>query len=111
MIAYNWPKGSERYRRLEKFVAAFFPRLADLQTPPRHPKWRETNLAAVLPGWQRFAAADEWLRKNREQADGRSEMNSFFAAGDAGDRAAAGPQQSEQLFQEFLKWNRERRSQ
>src|SRR5689334_22628336 len=51
LIAFNWPKGSDRYRRIQKFVDAFFPRLAEFQKAPRHPKWREANLGATLPGW------------------------------------------------------------
>ena len=65
LFAYNWPKGSERYRRIENFVNAFFPKIAEFQKKPRHPKWKEINLAAVLPGWNRFEAAEEWLQKNR----------------------------------------------
>ena len=52
LIAFNWPKGTDRYRRIENFVEHFFPSLAQFQKPPRHPKWREANLAAVLPGWR-----------------------------------------------------------
>ena len=26
LIAFNWPKGTERYRRIQKFVEAFFPK-------------------------------------------------------------------------------------
>src|SRR5581483_8412219 len=37
LIAYNWPKDSDRYRRIANFVERFFPRLADFQKPPRHP--------------------------------------------------------------------------
>src|SRR5882757_3260503 len=29
LIAYNWPRGSEPYRRLENFVGRFFPKLAE----------------------------------------------------------------------------------
>jgi TRAP-type uncharacterized transport system substrate-binding protein len=105
LIAYNWPKGSDRYRRLEKFVGAFFPRVAELQAAPRHQKWRETNLAAVLPGWQRFAAAEEWLRKNRDKAVEWRDYNGFFAAGARG----AGSGEEGRLFEEFLKWNRDRK--
>src|SRR6185312_7232708 len=54
LIAYNWPKDSDHYAKIEKFVGAFFPRIAQLQASPRHPKWREVNLAATLPGWTRF---------------------------------------------------------
>ena len=38
LIAFNWPKGTERYRRIEKFVEHFFPKLAEFQKPPRHPE-------------------------------------------------------------------------
>jgi TRAP-type uncharacterized transport system substrate-binding protein len=48
LIAYNWPKNSDRYRRIDKFVKAFFPRLAEFQKPPRHEKWKDTVLAAGL---------------------------------------------------------------
>src|SRR3954462_8723748 len=61
LIAFNWPKGTDRYRRIQKFVENFFPRLAEFQKAPRHPKWREANLAAVLPGWKRFEGAEGWL--------------------------------------------------
>jgi TRAP transporter TAXI family solute receptor len=103
LIAYDWPKGSDRYRRLEKFVAAFFPRVADLQAPPRHAKWRETNLAAVLPGWRRFGAAEEWLRRNRDKVADWRDYEGFFAAGD-------GAPSDGRLLQEFRKWNRDRKN-
>jgi TRAP transporter TAXI family solute receptor len=110
LIAYNWPRESDRYRRIAKFVERFFPRLADFQKPPHHPKWRETNLAAVLPGWTRFPAAAEWLEDNRQaepaEAATRQQFDRFLATQPAsGSRQAAGsPQAREQLFQEFLKW-------
>jgi uncharacterized protein len=114
LIAFNWPKGTERYRRIENFVEHFFPSLAQFQKPPRHPKWREANLAAVLPGWTRFPAAEEWLKRNRqiEQAPTaavRDEFAAFLAV--RGKGAADPPDERERLFQEFLKWSqaRERR--
>jgi hypothetical protein len=66
LIAYNWPKDSDRYRQIEASVELLFPRLAEFQKPPRDPTWREANLAAVLPGWSRFPAAAEWLKCNRQ---------------------------------------------
>jgi TRAP transporter TAXI family solute receptor len=113
LIAYNWPRGTERYRRIEKFVENFFPKLAEFQQPPRHPKWREANLAATLPGWTRFPAADEWLKRHQSKpppaATSRDQFNRFMSArGASGD---ASNEQRERLFEEFLKWNqaRERR--
>ncbi len=104
LIAYNWPKWSDRYRRIEAFVEHFFPKLAEFQKPPRHPKWREANLAATLPGWTRFPGAEEWLAKNGAQpkAVAREQFNSFLAARDGG--AAPTTADRERLFQEFLKW-------
>jgi TRAP transporter TAXI family solute receptor len=110
LIAYNWPRGTDRYRRIAKFVDEFFPRLAEFQQPPRHPKWRETNLAAVLPGWTRFPAAQEWLLRNRETqpvaVSTREQFDQFLAArrtsgGGAEPRNAS---ERELLFQDFLQW-------
>jgi TRAP-type uncharacterized transport system substrate-binding protein len=65
LIAYGWPKTNvDRYRRVQRFVEAFFPRFGEFQRPPRHPKWQEVNLAANLPGWTRFEAAQAWLDSN-----------------------------------------------
>jgi uncharacterized protein len=47
--------------RVAHFVEVFFPRFAELQVPERHPKWREVNLAASLPGFSRTEAAAAWL--------------------------------------------------
>jgi TRAP transporter TAXI family solute receptor len=113
LIAFNWPKWSDRYRRIEKFVQQFFPKIAEFQKPPRHPKWRETNLAATLPGWTRFPAAEEWLQRHKQQqqqqpvAANRDSFKEFLATRGA----AAKADEKERLFQEFLKWSqaRERR--
>jgi uncharacterized protein len=53
LIAYNWPKNTDRYRRVEMFVNALFPKVDEFQ-PPHHVKWREVNLASQLPGWNRL---------------------------------------------------------
>ena len=113
LIAYNWPKWSDRYRRIAKFVDQFFPKLAEFQKPPRHPKWKEANLAATLPGWTRFPGADEWLAKNRPQpvAQARDQFNEFMAARGSATPAAASNAERERLFQDFLKWNQAREQQ
>ncbi len=60
-----WKPGSERYRRVARFVDAFFSSMDKLLAEKsRHPKWDDVNLAAKLPGWQRFPAAEEWLKKH-----------------------------------------------
>jgi TRAP transporter TAXI family solute receptor len=110
LIAFNWPKGTDRYRRIQKFVENFFPRLAEFQKAPRHPKWREANLAGVLPGWKRFEGAEEWLRKRERVAQGEREQFDQFLAGRREKAAALPSEERDRLFQEFLQWKaRERR--
>jgi TRAP transporter TAXI family solute receptor len=116
LIAYNWPKESDRYRRIEKFVENFFPRLAEFQKAPRHAKWREANLAAILPGWERFPAAEEWLTRNRAQASASAKTRDQFdkfveEKSSRQSQAGFAADEREKLFQEFLKWSqaRERR--
>ncbi|HRD75289.1 MAG TPA: TAXI family TRAP transporter solute-binding subunit [Hyphomicrobiaceae bacterium] len=65
LAAYNWPKSSDRYARIERFINELFTRLAELQKPPRHPKWKDVNLSATLPGWTRHPAAQSWLDRQR----------------------------------------------
>jgi hypothetical protein len=68
MAVYNWPRDTERYRKVAAFVDAFFDNFAAFLEPPRHPKWKEVNLAAQVPGWTRFAAADDWLKRRQAAA-------------------------------------------
>jgi uncharacterized protein len=63
LFAYNWPIRSERFRLLESFVQTFFSRFPEFLDDSHHPKWREVNLAAWLPGWQRFGPAKRWLQR------------------------------------------------
>ena len=110
LIAFNWPKGTDRYRRIQKFVDVFFPRLAEFQKAPLHPKWKEANLAAVLPGWTRFAGAEAWLRRNEAVAQGEREQFNKFLAGRREKAASLPSEERDRLFQEFLQWKaRERR--
>ena len=61
--AYNWPERSARYARIARFVNVFFTNFKELQHPPRHPKWRDINIAATIPGWTRFKPAQQWIDK------------------------------------------------
>ena len=65
LASFNWDRANDRYRKTAAFTEALFQSLANLQKAPRHPKWKEVNFAAQLPGWSRFPAAEEWLATNR----------------------------------------------
>jgi TRAP-type uncharacterized transport system substrate-binding protein len=75
LFAYNWPPQSERYRLLELFVQSLFSRFPEFLTGAHHPKWREVDLGAPLPGWQRFRPAERWLR---QQDAGEAALRSAF---------------------------------
>jgi TRAP-type uncharacterized transport system substrate-binding protein len=63
LAVYNWPKTSERFRRLERFIDYFFDRFEAFQKPPYHPAWKSISLAGKVPGWTRYWIAEEKLRR------------------------------------------------
>jgi len=65
LVAYAWPEGSARYNRIAKFVREFFGKIDQFHDAARHPKWKEVNIAAEMPGWTRFKPAAEWIAENR----------------------------------------------
>lgn len=64
LAAYNWPRGSDRYRRMARFVDHLFSRMPTLQGPGFDPKWKNVNLASRVPGLERYRAAQDWLDKS-----------------------------------------------
>jgi TRAP-type uncharacterized transport system substrate-binding protein len=66
LAAYNWPRQSDRYRRVARLVDHLFSRLDRLQSPGFDPKWKEVNLRANVPSLGRAGPAQEWL--DRPQA-------------------------------------------
>jgi len=72
LVTYAWPETSPRYHRLTKFVREFFGKIDQFQEGSRHPKWREINVAAEIPGWTRFKPAADWIAENRKSAVAQS---------------------------------------
>lgn len=110
LITNNWPKTNEKYRRVAKFVEAFFSKFANFRSAPRHPKWLQVNLAADLPGWQRMPAAQEWIERANQakttQVQGQFEQ---FLAGVQQPGAPPLPDEArQQLFRKFLEWSARR---
>lgn len=54
MAAYDWPRRHEKRAQLRRFFGALEQTIGRLQQPPFHPKWREVDLSAGIPGWERF---------------------------------------------------------
>jgi TRAP-type uncharacterized transport system substrate-binding protein len=60
LAVYNFPRTSDRFRRVERFIHYYFDRFDALKQPSFHPKWKDINLAANVPGWTRYwVAADK----------------------------------------------------
>ena len=57
LAAYNHTN-PERRDRLVRFSKALSFKFEAFLQPPRHPKWRDVNLAASLPGWTKFGSQE-----------------------------------------------------
>ncbi len=124
LAVYNWPKGSERHRRVSSFINAFFESLGAFYEPGRYAKWREVNIAADVPGWRRFGAAEtELARLQREGGNSavsiseaqRAEFEAFraFLANfqNVEDSEGLTPEQERDLYLRFVEWRRSQSSQ
>ena len=65
LATYNFPESSPRYQKIAKFVVKLFDNIDKFSEGPRHPKWKEVNIPAEVPGWTRFKAAQEWIDRQR----------------------------------------------
>jgi uncharacterized protein len=102
LAVYNWKEGSERYNKVARFVDKFFSNFDKLQKPPRHPKWKEVNLAAKIPGWTRFKPAEIWLQNAKAGPTRKNLAFSEFLR-DSG-RGNISPKEKKVLFGKFSEW-------
>ena len=104
LAVYNFPKGSDQARRIERFVQYYFERFDRLKQPSFHPKWKEVNLTAKVPGWNRYwVAADKLATMSRFSAVSNPEVvrptrPEPTVPQDATDQEAR--------FREFLTWRK-----
>ena len=112
MAVYNWTPDQDRYNKVARFVESFFSNFDEFLRPPRHQKWQEVNLAAVLPGWTRFQPAQDWLDARPQEAAAvyDPELRTAFQAFVAFIKESQ-PQASElagvddaALFEQFMDW-------
>jgi uncharacterized protein len=90
-----------------RFAERLFSQWDQFLAPPRHPKWRDVNLSATVPGWTRHIIAEQMLGRfygpaAATQEDISRDFQAFL------DRIGTGAPQSqtdrEALFREFLQW-------
>lgn len=99
LAAFDWQKGHDRYRRMERFAQYLFVRLALLQSQAGyHAKWKDVNLAGKVPGWKRFPPVQAELGKLASP----DSLKRFRA--EAAKAIPDNPAEQERLYQEFLKW-------
>ncbi|MDQ2080834.1 TAXI family TRAP transporter solute-binding subunit [Xanthobacteraceae bacterium Astr-EGSB] len=108
LAVFNWAPGSDRHRRVKRFVENLFANWERLQNPPFHPKWRDINLAATVPGWKRFAVAEQQLQFKSGAAGDTTEQDFRLFLRQIGTLPKSEAER-EALFQNFLTW-RERQS-
>ncbi len=106
LAVYNWPRESDRYRRVQRFIETYFDRFENLHKPPYHPKWKSVNLAANVPGWQRYGVADERLKQTTSAKSQPPSIDPQLARQQAARAAPTDAAQQERLFQQFLEWSR-----
>lgn len=107
LAVYNWPEDSERYRKLARFVDVFFSKIEKFHEKSRHPKWKEINLAADVPGWIRFKPARQWLEGRPALISGidskeTDEIRAAWTAWTAGKQLSDADKQT--LFKEFKQY-------
>jgi TRAP transporter TAXI family solute receptor len=115
LAVYNSPKGSDRYQRVHKFVEALFANWKKFGQPPRHPKWRDVNLTATVPGWTRWSGASEMLEQLAPAASAGMSAPGQASSGDfaaflQAHGANLNAQQREALFRQFVEWQRQQQA-
>ena len=110
LAVYNWPENTERYQKLDVFTRKFFDNIDKFRDDSRHPKWKEINLAAEVPGWVRFKPAQQWLDSQKtgatnEQPEMRQAFERFLQ--DYASKTNAGAltnAQRDAFYNQFVKW-------
>jgi TRAP transporter TAXI family solute receptor len=107
MAVFAWGPRTDRYARVSRFIDAFFSKFQQFLQPPRHPKWRDVNLAAQVPGWVRFAPAQAALDRlpslTVASSAQQTQFKNFLANANVAPSDLTEAQQQE-LFQNFLLW-------
>ena len=101
LAVYNWSRRTDRYQKVERFVQYLFNNWDKLQHPPFHPKWRDVNLAATVPGWTRFSAAETMLQQLKTKQQQQTDFQAFLSTRQD---APATTADRDALFRDFLHW-------
>jgi hypothetical protein len=117
LAVYDWPADTDRYNRVSRLVDYIVDRFPKLQNPPYHPSWRDVNLAAKVPGWERFGPMEAKLKQITSaarvppaSAPARQKIDHSLARAQAARAAPNDPREQERLFQQFIEWTKQRQN-
>jgi TRAP-type uncharacterized transport system substrate-binding protein len=111
LAVYDWPRETDRYQRLVRVVDYLFDRFEKLQKEPGyHEKWKDVNLGATVPGWQRFKPLQDKLDQAAAAKSARN-IDPALARAQAARVAPHDAAEQERLFKQFLEWNRKQSKQ
>jgi len=107
LAVYNFPRTSDRFRRVERFIQYYFERFEKLKQPSFHPKWKDVSLTATVPGWNRYWVAEEAIAA-------LPKVPGLVGAEQSkrGHAATTGPldlRDRDALLQEFIQWQQQNR--
>ena len=91
----------------ERFTERLFAKWDQFLVAPRHPKWRDVNLGATVPGWTRYIIAQQMLERfygpsGASQQDISRDFQAFLDR--IGPGAPTSQPDREALFRQFLQW-------
>jgi uncharacterized protein len=110
LVTFNWNEGNPRYKKVARFVDAFFTNFDKFLQAPRHPKWREVNFAATLEGWQRSPAAQRWIDRAKQPTETTARFETFLGQTAAVASTKLSDTERANLFRAFLEWNKKQES-
>jgi TRAP-type uncharacterized transport system substrate-binding protein len=114
LAVYNWPRGTDRFRKIERFIEYYFSRFDQLTKPPFQPQWKEINLAATIPGWTRYWLAEEMVNKMTVGAQTGARRSEIMFTSQRRPVSSAPNELSlpqTQEYRQFLDWKRRRQNQ
>jgi TRAP transporter TAXI family solute receptor len=106
LAVHNWPRGSDRLRRVSRFIDYYFDRFNNFREPPYQPKWKSINLATTVPGWTRYWVAEEKLKQMVVKSEPPRLLDVQLAREQAARAAPNDLVEQERLFKEFIEWTK-----
>ena len=106
LAVYNWPKGSDRFRKVERFIQYYFDRFDQLKKPPYQKEWKEINLAATVPGWTRYWMAEQLLKDPQRKWQLQSSADAALPSATNTSSFDLNDPANRKVFDEFMEWKR-----